>query len=169
MLPAILNFIASLSCDGKPSSSIYNCLYQGTICSNHGICSSTATNANVNCVCSTLYGGQYCEVEQSTGSSSGTYLAPVLGSIIPTVVIAFLILACVVVGLLAWMHLNRRREDDWEIELGELEMGEQLGAGGYGEVFKAQWKGTEVAVKVIISDHASRELERNFKEEARKL
>ena len=36
--------------------------------------------------------------------------------------------------------------------MGELDMGEQLGAGGYGEVHKAVWKGTEVAVKMMLSD-----------------
>jgi serine/threonine protein kinase len=51
--------------------------------------------------------------------------------------------------------------------MGEIEMGEQLGAGGYGEVHKAVWKGTEVAVKMMISENAGRELERNFKEEVR--
>jgi len=42
-----------------------------------------------------------------------------------------------------------------------------VGAGGYGEVFKAHWKGTKVAVKTILANSSSRELKQKFKEEAR--
>ncbi len=35
-------------------------------------------------------------------------------------------------------------------------MGDQIGAGGFGEVFKAKWKGTEVALKVnYFSAHST--------------
>ena len=76
-------------------------------------------------------------------------------------------MCCIIVGLLVWMRASRQKEDDWEVDMGELDMGEQLGAGGYGEVHKAMWKGTEVAVKMMISENAGRELERNFKDEVR--
>jgi hypothetical protein len=61
-------------------------------------------------------------------------------------IVALILLALVLVVVV----LLRRKgsgNDDWEIEYDELEVGEQLGAGGYGEVHKATWKGTEVAVK----------------------
>lgn len=32
--------------------------------------------------------------------------------------------------------------DDWEIPEEEVEMGERIGSGSYGTVFKAQWHGT---------------------------
>eukprot|EP00002_Diphylleia_rotans_P007582 TRINITY_DN1721_c0_g1_i7.p1 TRINITY_DN1721_c0_g1~~TRINITY_DN1721_c0_g1_i7.p1 ORF type:complete len:2527 (+),score=479.25 TRINITY_DN1721_c0_g1_i7:47-7627(+) len=37
-----------------------------------------------------------------------------------------------------------------EIDYQDIEFGELLGAGGYGEVFKGQWRGTEVAIKKLI-------------------
>lgn len=38
----------------------------------------------------------------------------------------------------------------------------------FGQVYKAVWKGTEVAVKVMLNDsNSTREMERNFKEEVR--
>lgn len=43
-------------------------------------------------------------------------------------------------------------EEVWKIDYNELEMKETLGRGFYGEVKKALWKGTEVAVKVIYRD-----------------
>jgi serine/threonine protein kinase len=77
------------------------------------------------------------------------------------------LLVCLVVGLVLWARHNRRTDDDWEVDMGEIEFGEQLGAGGFGVVNKAVWKGTEVAVKMMTADANTRELERNFKEEVR--
>jgi serine/threonine protein kinase len=61
--------------------------------------------------------------------------------------------------------LQRRTKGDWEIDYSELEMGEQLGTGGYGEVNKAMWKGTEVAVKMMVSASVTKDMERDFRDE----
>ncbi len=47
----------------------------------------------------------------------------------------------------------------------ELQIGELLGAGGYGEVYHAMWKGTEVAVKMIASEVITKEMRKNFVDE----
>lgn len=61
------------------------------------------------------------------------------------------------------VHLSCRNE--WEIDLHELDIGEQLGAGGHGQVFKGMWKGTEVAVKMMTTENVTRDMEKNFREE----
>jgi serine/threonine protein kinase len=69
------------------------------------------------------------------------------------------------VALLIVIKRRSDQSDDWEIEYDELEVGEQLGAGGYGAVHKATWKGTEVAVKVMVSEKITKDMEKNFKDE----
>jgi hypothetical protein len=165
VLKRILDIVAGMTCEGQHVSSIYGCIYQGTVCSDHGVCQAD-TQGSGSCLCQSGYQGDYCETAIVT-SSTDVPLGAILGAIIPAAVIAFLALCCIIAGLLVWMRVNRRKEDDWEVDMGELEMGEQLGAGGYGEVHKAMWKGTEVAVKMMISETLSREMERSFKEEVR--
>jgi serine/threonine protein kinase len=40
-----------------------------------------------------------------------------------------------------------------------------LGRGGFGEVHKGRWKGTEVAVKTISAEHITREMKKSFSDE----
>ena len=39
-----------------------------------------------------------------------------------------------------------------------VDIGEEVGKGGFGSVHKANWKGTEVAVKVMTSDNITRDM-----------
>jgi serine/threonine protein kinase len=87
--------------------------------------------------------------------------------VIPVAVIVFCLLLAFIVGLMVWIKKRGNGHDDWEINYDELEVGEQLGAGGFGEVSKAMWKGTEVAVKVMASEKITKEMEKNFKDEVR--
>jgi serine/threonine protein kinase len=77
------------------------------------------------------------------------------------------VLLALMLALLVFIKRRSDKSDDWEIAYDELEVGEQLGAGGYGAVHKATWKGTEVAVKVMASEKITKEMEKCFKDEVR--
>ena len=51
--------------------------------------------------------------------------------IIPVVAIILLVLVGFIVVLVLVIKRRGNKSDDWEIEYSELEVGEQLGAGGY--------------------------------------
>lgn len=44
---------------------------------------------------------------------------------------------------------------EWLIAWDEIELGRRIGAGSYGEVFRAQWRHTDVAVKKITNVNES--------------
>jgi hypothetical protein len=131
------------------------------MCSNNGNCSSSGV-----CQCDSDWEGQHCQTLKSASADNlGVILGATLGAVIPAIVLLLLFLIGVIVVLVVRMERKARMKDDWKIDADELEMGEQLGAGGYGTVYRAKWRGTEVAVKMMPSDQITREMERNFKEE----
>jgi serine/threonine-protein kinase CTR1 len=58
-----------------------------------------------------------------------------------------------------------KKKDEWEIPYSEVDLGDPLGQGGYGSVYKSEWRGTQVAVKVLIDGRVTKEMERSFHEE----
>jgi predicted Ser/Thr protein kinase len=86
-------------------------------------------------------------------------------TIIPVGAVVFCLLLLFILVLICVIKRKGNQSDDWEIDYDELEVGEHLGSGGYGEVHKAVWKGTEVAVKVMASDRITKEMEKSFKDE----
>jgi len=58
-----------------------------------------------------------------------------------------------------WSSMNSGTE--WEIDIKEIKFGPQIGRGGCGEVSKAVWRGTEVAVKKL---YTQRMKEKDLKE-----
>ncbi|KAL6980046.1 mitogen-activated protein kinase kinase kinase [Sarracenia purpurea var. burkii] len=52
---------------------------------------------------------------------------------------------------------------DWEIRWKDLQIGERIGIGSYGEVYRADWNGTEVAVKKFMNQDISGDALAQFK------
>lgn len=46
----------------------------------------------------------------------------------------------------------------WEIDPAEITLGQRIGIGSYGEVYKGIWRGTEVAVKRFLEQNLSPQL-----------
>jgi hypothetical protein len=55
--------------------------------------------------------------------------------IIPVAAVILLVLVCFIIVLVFLIKRRGNKSDDWEIEYSELEVGETLGAGGYGRPF----------------------------------
>ncbi|ELR22700.1 serine/threonine protein kinase [Acanthamoeba castellanii str. Neff] len=153
-------FLAGVTCQGVHVSSLYGCVTaDGLLCSDHGSCVNSA------CRCFDGYTGLLCESTVSDSSTDTTAIA--IGVAVPVAVLVFLLLLAIIIALLMMLVFKRKKRDDWEIEYDELEIGSMLGSGGYGEVYKAMWKGTEVAVKMMPTDSVSKEMAKNFQDEVR--
>jgi hypothetical protein len=148
--------LKAFTCNNVPVSSVFGCISGGELCSGMGTCASNS------CLCDSGREGQYCQYTSS--SSASEVVAIVLGVILPVSAVVALLL-CAVALAAYWARRRRGGRDNWEINYDELEVGDLLGSGGYGEVHRAVWKGTEVAVKVIASEKISKEMEKSFKDE----
>ncbi|QTF49759.1 putative serine/threonine-protein kinase/receptor [Acanthamoeba polyphaga mimivirus] len=155
-----LNLLKNFVVDGEPISSIANCIYQGTICSDMGTCN------NNSCLCNSYRKGIYCE---NIVSSSGESIGIILAIVIPVSFVICCIIIVLVIALIVSIRLHQRVEDEWEVDFHELDFMESLGSGGSGEVFKAMWKGTEVAVKKLVNSNITKDAERNFKQEIHRM
>ncbi len=56
------------------------------------------------------------------------------GIVLPVCVLLALVGVCIVIGVLLIMIRSRKATDSWEMDPSELDIGETLGIGGYGEV-----------------------------------
>ncbi len=95
---------------------------------------------------------------------SGSIVGAIVGASGALFLVVLLVVAAVII-LLAYSR--RTKPEAWEIDYHEIECGEQIDEGGFGIVYKASWKGTEVAVKVLSEVDITPAHLRDFREETR--
>lgn len=164
----LLDSLAAFECDGAPVSALAGCVYQGTLCSDRGTCVTGRTASASRCACDKGYTGTACEIVDTNGGDSS--LVTAIAVAVPIAVVLLAVGLCIAIVIaIAVVYCGRRGngDDGWEISYDELELGEVVGSGGFGEVRRAMWKGTDVAVKVMSGVKVTREMERNFCEEVR--
>nr|WIL04574.1 serine-threonine/tyrosine kinase fused to nucleotidase [Cedratvirus duvanny] len=143
------------------------CISEGnTLCNGNGYCLQGA------CICTVAQAsGPLCSLYYTDGSSGSLSTGSIVGIVVGVSAFAVVLLfvSMLVVFLLSVFYVSRRKEsEDWLIGLNELEIGENLGSGGFGEVNKALWKGTEVAVKMLHEKNSlSNEKRKAFADEIR--
>jgi hypothetical protein len=114
----------------------------GSICSGNGYCRTGECHCTVAEASGTLCMTRPAQADSSTDHA----IAISLGVVLP--LLAAVAVTVAVCALLVRAK-KKKESDSWEIDTSELDMGQQLGAGGFGQVYQAVWKGTDVAVKVV--------------------
>eukprot|EP00727_Mastigamoeba_balamuthi_P000935 m51a1_g10839 hypothetical protein (1698) ;mRNA; f:3230-13540 len=93
----------------------------------------------------------------SSGSVKRSIAPQVAGGVLGGV--AFLVIAGAVAGSFMWHQRKVQRtlilkieteKNSYRVNSDEMQLGKELGQGSYGTVYQAQWRGTEVAAKVIL-------------------
>lgn len=164
----VVDLISSTQCDGQLVSTYAACVNGSIVCTNHGVCNNSGV-----CVCEANYTGTFCEiyVAPGSGSNTGVIIGAVVGSVVPTLVLIMLAIVVTIMAIVGW-RIMKKKDYEWEVDISELELEEQIGMGAFGSVRKAMWKGTEVAVKTLImvdlpQRAVTREIANSFKEEVR--
>jgi hypothetical protein len=181
---AILDKLVDVQCQGVYVNTLRPCVQNGTICSEQGSCVSGQ------CLCNATRTGDYCEsvVSDSSDLSVGAIVGITVGVVVPFIfLLALLLLAALFVSV---FFRNRRvtrnshsshsflpyillflstyqNDEEWMIDVSEIEFAELLGVGGFGEVRKAVWRGTEVAVKTVASCNVTHDMRNAFIDEVR--
>ena len=129
------------ACFSTPDSSI--------ICSANGYCYQGA------CVCTAVGArGPLCAMESggdggSTGGLSGGAIAGIsIAVALPFLALLALVTATVLASFM-WRRRPAQSDQEWTIDFDEIQLGDQLGQGGFGEVYRAKWRDSDVAVKMI--------------------
>ncbi|AVK76543.1 serine-threonine kinase [Pandoravirus neocaledonia] len=187
LAPRVLATIAGITCPstGLSAFSLAPCVtfYEGdggggdggnterraVMCSGRGACHASAEGAAV-CTCDAGWYGARCEtpVEPSSQLSLAGVIA---GATLGGIALALLIVVGLVVLVAVVYHVaavrQRNRDADWEIRTDDLDMGPLLGRGGHGEVYRAVWRGTDVAVKTLGTEALTRDAVQAFRDEVR--
>ncbi len=132
VLKKIVNILVNITCEGKYVSSLYGCVSDGEVCSNHGSCEEHK------CACERGYEGTYCEsiASDSSSSDSGVVIGIVIGTTIEsspllslmnlsekclffgpgvTIPVLLIILIVVIIVVVVITVRKRKKDEAWEI------------------------------------------------------
>jgi serine/threonine protein kinase len=117
----------------------------------HGICV-----VDKGCVCDKDYSGSLCDVYTKAKKEDKTTII-----IIPVVVV---VVALIILSIGAWVYRRNKRQlvrsvaekQKSVIPRGDLVLNERIGRGASGEVCKGLFRGTEIAVKRIITSNVNK-------------
>lgn len=127
------------------------------------ICINGRCNRYSICVCDLEWQGDYCNVPIVYGKSENTiqWVLPIIGGIL-------------ILSLIAIIYYRRRREQlvkdlakrqRSDFNRGEIKLLDRIGRGASGAVYKAVFRGTEVAVKSLLAGSTSAAVVEEFKME----
>jgi len=158
----LLLLLGDVTCNGNLVLLDLPCLLDGEICSNHGTC------LDGKCICELGYSGTVCQTNDlavQSSSDTSTIIGLSVGLPVGFLFLLLLLGVLLLAGFMYYRKKMKRTDRLWMVNWNELEIGEQIGTGSYGAVHKAEWNGSEVAVKMMISTNVTKEMRQSFIEE----
>eukprot|EP01087_Luapelamoeba_hula_P003945 TRINITY_DN138_c0_g1_i2.p1 TRINITY_DN138_c0_g1~~TRINITY_DN138_c0_g1_i2.p1 ORF type:complete len:1733 (-),score=273.96 TRINITY_DN138_c0_g1_i2:43-5241(-) len=153
----VLELLAKVKCNNTFALDIASCLSNSKICSDNGVCSDGA------CLCRSGWSGKYCADDGSVDLSVVYIVALTVG--VPGICLCCILFIIITMLIVVW---KRPVDRPWAVDFSEIELKQQIGAGGYGAVHKAIWKDSDVAVKLLNTGNSiSRENKVNFVSEVK--
>lgn len=130
----------------------------------HGTCEGR----NPTCYCEAGWSGETCNIMEKQGSEKDS--TPLIAGIVAPV--AF---AAIAGAIISYYIYNKKRKQfvkemvdkqRSDVPRSDIQLGKRIGRGASGEVFTAQFRGTEVAVKRLIAKSVSRSIIQEFQLES---
>nr|UMO80375.1 Serine/threonine protein kinase [Pandoravirus aubagnensis] len=185
LAPRVLATIAGVTCPttGLSAFSLAPCVTfyaeegddsgaarHAVMCSGRGTCQASSSSGGAMCECDAGWYGAQCETAVEPSSDlplAAVVTGATLGGIALMLLFVVGLVVLVVVVYRVAAARQRNRDADWEIRADDLSMGPLLGRGGHGEVHRATWRGTEVAVKTLGTGTLARDAVQAFRDEVR--
>ncbi|ELR18280.1 protein kinase domain containing protein [Acanthamoeba castellanii str. Neff] len=133
----------------------------GTTCSNHGTCvvPSALHHRERDCASAVKPTSAAASTNGDSELRLGLGLGLGIGIGVGVVLLLLFAFVCVLAALGVGIVRRKRERPAWDASISDIEFGDLIGTGGNGDIHKAKWRGTEVAVKTFAAHrtHFSRD------------